>query len=158
MAKTWKLDDGLRLVRALQPEAKKFGYHVTLGGSVLNLGESEKDIDLYFLPLENPKFSERPIQLLNYLEDVWGGYEGLGEEYELEARYHEEDEPFRPPQPGEVEPAQQYRAMAEAIDLPPDLAEILYGRPKAKPKPRIVYQFKLKFIRAGGDRIDVFII
>ena len=47
----WDLDDGVLLVRSLQSRADEFGYHITLGGSVLTYGESEEKIDLYFLPL-----------------------------------------------------------------------------------------------------------
>lgn len=47
----WKLKDGLALVRKLQPETRQFGYHLTLGGGVLNTGKSRKDLDLFFLPL-----------------------------------------------------------------------------------------------------------
>lgn len=48
---SWTLDDALGVVRNLQPAAHAHGYHVTLGGGVLNRGESDKDVDLYFLPL-----------------------------------------------------------------------------------------------------------
>lgn len=49
--KGWGLDDALTLVRQLQKEVRPFGYHIALGGGVLNKGMSEKDLDLYFLPL-----------------------------------------------------------------------------------------------------------
>ncbi len=46
---TWTLEEALILVRALQPTAWQYGYHLCLGGGVLNKGVSSKDLDLYFL-------------------------------------------------------------------------------------------------------------
>lgn len=69
----WNIEDGLRLVRALQPECRRFGYHLALGGGVLNNGRSYKDIDLYFLPLDNPKESPTSLNgLRNWLDEMWG--------------------------------------------------------------------------------------
>lgn len=39
------------LIRDLQEIAWPLNYHVTLGGGVLNHGYSDKDIDLYVLPI-----------------------------------------------------------------------------------------------------------
>lgn len=83
---TWKLDEGLALARALQPESRKFGYHLTLGGSVLNLGVSEKDLDLYFLPLDNGKKLENGKatdidKLVEWLSGLWGKPENLYKDY-----------------------------------------------------------------------------
>ena len=49
----WDLEQALELIRELQPQVKEFNYHICLGGSVLNTGWSTKDLDLYFLPLDN---------------------------------------------------------------------------------------------------------
>lgn len=38
------------LIRDLQGDAWSLGYHICLGGGVLNHGYSDKDIDLYLLP------------------------------------------------------------------------------------------------------------
>lgn len=48
---TWKMANALALIRDLQPLVREFGYHLLLGGGVLNKGESKKDLDLYFAPL-----------------------------------------------------------------------------------------------------------
>lgn len=79
----WLLDDGLKLVRALQDDSRKFGYHLALGGGVLNRGESKKDIDLYFLPLMNHKLFPKanPGELLEWLEKMWGAPLSIGQEY-----------------------------------------------------------------------------
>src|SRR5882672_8106898 len=82
MMESWSLDDGLKLVRLLQPETRKYGYHLALGGSVLNAGKSDKDIDLYFLPLENKRESPANIgDLTQWLVTLWGEYEVIGKEY-----------------------------------------------------------------------------
>jgi len=67
----WKLDEALKIIRNLQPETRKFGYHLCLGGGVLNKGESNKDLDLVFVPLDNGKPSN-PDGLLEYLGVLWG--------------------------------------------------------------------------------------
>lgn len=76
----WNLNQGLELVRALQPKIKEFGYHVTLGGGVLNNGKSKKDIDLYFIPLVGKKF---PIpdsdKLIAWFTGLWGDGVKLGD-------------------------------------------------------------------------------
>lgn len=43
--------DGVVLAQALEPGVREVGYHTLLGGGVLHRGYSEKDIDLWFLPL-----------------------------------------------------------------------------------------------------------
>lgn len=65
----WLLDEGLKLVRSIQGDLPKYGYHVTLGGSVLNRGKSDKDLDLFFLPM-----GDRPMPdaLVKWLETLWG--------------------------------------------------------------------------------------
>lgn len=79
-ASHWTLDEALPLIRGLQPHTRKFGYHLTLGGGVLNHGESKKDLDLFFLPL-NPTGGKVPEgwaseanadKLLEWLDALWG--------------------------------------------------------------------------------------
>lgn len=82
MAKMWKLEDGLTLVRSIQKLSRKYGYHVALGGSVLNSGESEKDIDLYFLPMGSDSgIKEEPGELVKWLSSLWGEPELIGKDY-----------------------------------------------------------------------------
>lgn len=66
----WRLDEALDLIRALQSDVRKFGYHLCLGGGVLNTGKSEKDLDLYFLSLDN-QGTPNPDALIAHLENIW---------------------------------------------------------------------------------------
>lgn len=80
MAVSWTLEDGLKLVRALQRESRGFGYHISLGGSVLDEGRSDKDVDLYFLPIENSNFPKaNPRGVIEWLERMWGDGKDLME-------------------------------------------------------------------------------
>lgn len=67
--KLWRISDALTLIRSLQVSVKPFGYHITLGGGVLNTGSSRNDLDLYFLPLSGS--SDEP-KLLAFLTEFWG--------------------------------------------------------------------------------------
>lgn len=48
--KSWNLEQALYLIRALQPKARLCGYHLLLGGGVLNNGSSNHDLDLVAMP------------------------------------------------------------------------------------------------------------
>lgn len=76
----WTFEDALPLVRAIQPETRNFKYHLTLGGGVLNNGKSDKDLDLYFLPMFDRKRADWR-GLLEYLEKQWGKSSILGRDY-----------------------------------------------------------------------------
>lgn len=76
----WDIDSGLTVVRLLQQDIRKFGYHVAVGGGVVNKGFSNKDLDLYFLPMNGlgrGKPSD-PMRLHAYLEKLWGPSQPLG--------------------------------------------------------------------------------
>lgn len=77
----WTLNEALRLIRALQEGTRPFGYHLCLGGGVLNKGESHKDLDLFFLPLDNPDVESKPDDLKAWLEVPWGPGEDLYRDY-----------------------------------------------------------------------------
>jgi hypothetical protein len=78
----WTLQTGREEVAKVQNLSRQFGYHVALGGSVLNRGESFKDLDLYFLPLDIEGLQPDSAGLLTALYDVWGeGVSMLGEHY-----------------------------------------------------------------------------
>lgn len=49
----WNLAQALRLIRTAQPEIHELGYHITLGGSILNKGSSKDDLDLFILRKNN---------------------------------------------------------------------------------------------------------
>lgn len=158
--KIWTLDDGVKLVRALQPEMKKLGYHLALGGSVLNCGESVKDLDLYALPLGNPEIDESATRVIDLLAKLWGnnfdeirGYAEEPEEFDR-VEFLAEPQDYHAPARGLVDVAEMFGAAPVYNPVPPD--ELVFT--KAKKQKRPVYQFKLKWIRPGGDRIDVFIV
>jgi len=48
----WTLNDALPLIRKIEPIAKRHGFSLALYGSVLYRGESEKDLDLFFVEQE----------------------------------------------------------------------------------------------------------
>ena len=72
----WKLDQALDLVREIQPVIHGMGYHVVLGGGVLNNGESKKDLDLYFHPMMGKETfisaTNPGNPLLRWLEELFG--------------------------------------------------------------------------------------
>ena len=77
----WGLDEALALVRRLQPMTRRYNYHAVVGGGVINNGSSEKDLDLYFLPLDNGK-REDHVGLLRFLATTFGlGTDLGGDEY-----------------------------------------------------------------------------
>ena len=73
----WTLDDALELVRNLQPWTRDYAYHLAIGGGVVNTGSSLKDLDLYFLPLDNDGFVPRTDALLDDLQKHFGPYEPI---------------------------------------------------------------------------------
>lgn len=153
----WSLEDGLKLVRAIQPGTRQFGYHLTLGGSVLNTGKSDKDLDLYFLPLSNGT-PEDPTALVAWLTKMWGESEAIGQDYPeaIDREKQFQDAFNRAPQNPHV------NYMANYIVHYGDLGNGSWsGTTNSIMSPqRETYRFKLKFIRTGDftDRIDVFIL
>jgi hypothetical protein len=77
LARNWTFDDALPLIRAVQPVVRRFGYHVCLGGGVLNKGVSDHDLDLYFLPMNNKNFNTGEV--LKFLEKTWDYQGHIGE-------------------------------------------------------------------------------
>lgn len=51
----WYLSDAQNVVRQLQAVIWPLGWHVVLGGGVLNHGYSNDDLDLYLLPIYRPE-------------------------------------------------------------------------------------------------------
>lgn len=180
--KPWRLEEGLTLVRALQEKTRTFGFHIALGGSVLNTGESDKDLDLYFLPFNNTKVAkEDDSGLIQWLSKLWGEPRVIG-------NYDQPDpEPIdlslpragrpRLEQDGDgrwllrTEPRRnlgnQLRRLAEdgPIPTPARIAEadqaidrMARYLDQTTEEAKSSYKHKLKFNRAGSDRIDVFIV
>lgn len=68
----WTLEEALDLIRLIQPETRRFGYHLCLAGGVLNKGWSNKDLDLAFLPMDKPDKLADPEGMLQFLTSLWG--------------------------------------------------------------------------------------
>lgn len=66
----WTYEQAHKVILKLQQDSRSFGYHLCLGGGVLNHGASSKDLDLYFLPLDNDKnIKTNPYTLLHHLRN-----------------------------------------------------------------------------------------
>jgi hypothetical protein len=84
----WNLEQALDVVRSIQDVIREYGFHVCLGGGVLNTGESRKDLDLYFLRLTVEDAESDPPALLAFLRIMWNDEgESLGNEYP-DVRFH----------------------------------------------------------------------
>lgn len=81
----WTLLKALTLIRGTQETAKGYGYHICLGGGVLNKGVSNKDLDLYFIPLINDGMD--PKGLVQSLEIGWGPSSGEAESWSDPTRH-----------------------------------------------------------------------
>lgn len=149
----WTLDDGLAVVRSLQPLTRQFNYHLALGGGVLNNGSSDKDLDLYFLPLgytkeeDNEKrlakIQENADNLLKFLESMWGKSEPIGNGGGVGPRNRSELRPVRNIDGSRI---LSWVNVNSGLEIPADI----YGDDHDKVIHRV------KFIRPD-DRIDVFI-
>lgn len=73
----WNMTQTIPLLKKLQPESRKYGYHVCMGGGVLNNWSSNKDLDLYYLPMNN-EGKAKPKELIHYLAGLWGKPEPIG--------------------------------------------------------------------------------
>lgn len=185
--KPWKLEDGLRLVRALQEQTKDFGYHITLGGSVLNAGESENDLDLYFLPYTGMEAND--TGLVEWLTSLWGRPTRPGDSGMKRIQYT--PSVFSTASTGgplanfvrvngqwvvrQTAPTPPAYYVDESMpvsasfdepedededeDEPEDEINVAPIQPTATPVQATgAYRHTLKFQRVGNDRIDVFIV
>jgi hypothetical protein len=66
----WYLADALVLLRELQAIAWPAGWHLALGGGVLNHGYSDKDLDLYVLPIYSRPDLVDELTILSRLADI----------------------------------------------------------------------------------------
>ena len=76
---SWTLDEGRCEIQRVQSGSRAYGYHVALGGGVLNTGSSRKDLDLYFLPLDNDTSKPNSGSLVQWLETLWGKSEPIND-------------------------------------------------------------------------------
>lgn len=84
----WTLNEARLFINEIQSKLLAKNYHVVLGGSVLNDGQSENDLDLYFLPLEDESKHPDDRRIFNYISvmeimhEVTGHYGNHMEDYE----------------------------------------------------------------------------
>lgn len=69
-ARPWTLAEGVDIIRQIEPDIRELGYHTMLGGSLLHKGTSEKDLDIFFSPLNG--YETRSFDVLQYLQTVFG--------------------------------------------------------------------------------------
>lgn len=146
----WLLDDALGVIRALQPQTRQFGYHLCLGGGVLNKGESEKDLDLYFLPMNQKDLKADGDGMLQHLKSLWGESEDV-RDGRWRTSVHQPDPGIRY-EVREVNRRMEVRRVPDDGSLNPPYDDV-------DDSP---YLHKVKFRFAGGaaepHRIDVFIL
>jgi hypothetical protein len=71
--KGWYLVEGVALIRKLQEKAWACGYHLALGGGVLNKGYSDKDLDIECIPGDKIPSGKQDISaFLSYLSEKHG--------------------------------------------------------------------------------------
>jgi len=135
----WTLKEATELIAAQQPTAKEHGYHICLGGGVLNKGESEKDLDLYFLPMENHGIVQSQIELIMWLTSLYGA--GIQINGNMKAKLTNDPRHFG-------------RLTANNTNNPnPTLSDY----PINTGLPTSAYKHKIMFM-LGQRRIDVFIL
>lgn len=71
----WTLAEAQEVAAAAEAVVRPLGYHTCLGGGVLHRGESGKDMDLFFLPLEG--HHSDPDSVLRELYRLWGSSTSL---------------------------------------------------------------------------------
>ena len=77
---SWTSNGAKPVINWAQLASRIHGYHVCLGGSVLNNGKSEKDLDLYFLPM-NADSPVDPVGMKSWIETALGKLEPIGNTY-----------------------------------------------------------------------------
>lgn len=85
----WTLDEALEIIRELQPQLREMGYHCLLGGGVLNTGVSDKDLDLFFIPLN--QHDSTPFAIVEFLGQQLGSFAVSirdSPDYQGEAMWH----------------------------------------------------------------------
>lgn len=74
----WTLKEGLEAIRAIQYEAHELHYSLALGGSVLNQGKSDKDLDIIAVPFHGKEASPKKENLIKLFENK---FNAIGEDW-----------------------------------------------------------------------------
>lgn len=81
MAKTqrvpgmWTLATAQQLVKELHQPIWDLHYHILIGGGVAREGHSDKDLDLWFIPLNG--FESEPRSITQFLYSIFGHLSAL---------------------------------------------------------------------------------
>lgn len=68
--KPWTFKEAQDLIVAMRPKINGYGYEVTIGGGVLNKGQSANDLDLFLLPKGD--IVPQPTELLMWVISKFG--------------------------------------------------------------------------------------
>lgn len=87
----WTLEQAQKLIAELEPAVRELHYHTLLGGGVLHRGSSDKDLDIWFMPLNGYECDSRPIVRL--LFGVFAKMRPLRDspDYVVDALWHLQD-------------------------------------------------------------------
>lgn len=72
----WTLAEAVPLIQEIEKVVRPLDYHTCLGGSVLHKGESDDDLDIFFIPLNGSDSEAHKI--LQVLGDEVFGWKGAG--------------------------------------------------------------------------------
>jgi hypothetical protein len=84
----WERGEAIQLIQDVREIALRFNYHVALGGSVLHVGRSDNDVDIYFLPMHGTGYPDLD-GLCGALDIQWGYSEDMAhrDKYPVEKGY-----------------------------------------------------------------------
>ena len=85
----WDFFSAKSVIRSCQELSRHYNYHMCLGGGVLNKGHSKKDLDLYFLPLDDGDKKPDPKGLLDHLQVLF-----FCKMEEMGGKYHKASLPY----------------------------------------------------------------
>lgn len=87
----WTIEEARELISVLQTKVKEFEYHIVLGGSVLNNGKSDKDLDLFFLKLNG--YGGKKSELYDFLHSWFKPLRSIRDspDYQLDCMWHYRD-------------------------------------------------------------------
>lgn len=100
----WTLAQAIPLIHELAPLVRELDYHLCLGGSVLVTGNSDHDLDLWFIPLNG--YESEPAKIYVLCQSTFGSLTSL------------RDSPdYKTGEPWHVKEMQRATYMGKRIDL-----------------------------------------
>ena len=71
----WTLAEAVTLIQEIEPLVRERNYHTLLAGGVLHTGQSDHDLDIWFIPLNG--YESDALGILSLLRENWGQYRSL---------------------------------------------------------------------------------